>query len=347
MKTLRKILLPFSLLYGGIIDLRNWAYNNGFLTSTLFKTPTIVVGNLNMGGTGKSPQIEYLIRLLENNYRIAVLSRGYKRKSKGFQLANQNSSSWEIGDEPLQFYKKFSNIIIAVDSDRTQGIQELERMKNPPDIILLDDAFQHRKVKGGFNILLTTFGDLYIDDYILPAGNLRERRRGAKRAQIIIVTKCPNNLSKVKQNKIEQKLRLESDQTIYFSIIQYENFVINAVENIAIEKLPNYKVLLVTGISNCDPLIQFLVNNNVSYEHMKFADHHDFTLSDKQKIYDNFDSVESENKIILTTEKDYVRDFSMSKNQIYYLPIKTRFLNNEEEFNKQVLNNVRPITRNS
>lgn len=346
-KNLRKILLPFSLLYGVIIDLRNWVFNIGIIKSASFDTPTIIVGNLNVGGTGKSPQIEYLIRLLQKKYRVAILSRGYKRKSKGFQLANQNSSAEEIGDEPLQFYRKFSDNIVAVDSDRTRGIRELERLINPPDVILLDDAFQHRKVKGGFNILLTQWKDLYIDDYILPAGNLREKRKGAKRAEIIIVTKCPYDLSKKEQNNIELKLSLKNNQTIYFTGIEYNDFAIGAINNISIEKLNKYKVLLVTGIANPKPLIQFLVDKNISYEHLKFPDHHNYTLLDKKRIYSNLESMDSDKKIILTTEKDYVRGFSISQNQIYYLPIQTKLLNNEEEFNNQILSYVRSNTRNS
>jgi tetraacyldisaccharide 4'-kinase len=195
MNFLRKIVYPFAVLYGIITSIRNFLYDKNFLKSTKFKTPTLVVGNLSVGGTGKTPQIEYLIRLLQNDYKIAVLSRGYKRKSTGFIIADENASVELIGDEPFQYFKKFKNILICVDTDRTNAIQQLEKLENPPDIILLDDAFQHRKVDGGFNILLTDFNNLYVNDSMLPTGYLRENKSGAKRAQLIIVTKCPKTLS--------------------------------------------------------------------------------------------------------------------------------------------------------
>lgn len=341
MNKLRKILFPFSLLYGEVVALRNRAFDNGILASTTFSIPTIVVGNLNVGGTGKSPQIEYLIRLLNQDYKIAVLSRGYKRKLKGFQLSNVNSTAEEIGDEPLQFYRKFKNIIVAVDTDRSNGIFQLKKLKSSPDIILLDDAFQHRKVQGGLNVLLTAYGDLYVDDMILPAGNLREKRKGAKRAKIIIVTKCPGNLSKNERNSIIQKLKPELYQTIYFSKIEYNDSVISLNDKIDVSELNKYKILLVTGIANCDSLIQFLESKSIEFEHLKFPDHHNFTKLEKEKIIHNFDAMISDKKIILTTEKDYVRSFSNEKTQFYYLPIQTKFIDNEDDFNKQVLNYVR------
>ncbi len=172
---IRKILYPFSLLYGIITGIRNFLYNKNILKSTLFKIPTIVVGNLSVGGTGKTPQIEYLIRLLQNEYRIAVLSRGYKRKSKGFIIADKNVTADIIGDEPYQYFQKFLSIIVSVDANRRKGIQQLKELKSPPDIILLDDAFQHRRVEGGFNMLLTSYKNLYVDDVMLPTGNLREK----------------------------------------------------------------------------------------------------------------------------------------------------------------------------
>ena len=341
MKKLRKILFPFSLLYGEIVGLRNKAFEKGILTSTTFSIPTIVVGNLNVGGTGKSPQIEYLIRLLIENYKVAVLSRGYKRKLKGFQLADEKSTADQIGDEPLQFYKKFKNIIVAVDADRTNGIGQLQKLKSPPNIILLDDAFQHRKVDGGFNILLTTYGDLYVDDYILPAGNLREKREGAKRAKIIIVTKCPKNLTENEQFKITQKLKVELNQTVYFSTIIYADKIVGLKDEINVSKLDEYEVLLVTGIANSNPLTKFLESKSINFKHLKFPDHHNFSKSDKEKIIQDFEKLNVDKRIILTTEKDYVRSFSSEENQFYYLPIQTEFIDNEKDFNKQVLNYVR------
>jgi len=344
-KRLRKILFPFSILYGEIVEIRNKAFEKGMLSSNSFLTPTIVVGNLNVGGTGKSPQIEYLIRLLKG-YSLAVLSRGYKRKSKGFQLADKSSTVSQIGDEPLQFYRKFENIIVAVDTDRSNGIRQLEKLKKPLDIILLDDAFQHRKVKGGLNILLTSFGDLYADDFVLPTGNLREKRKGAERANIIIVTKCPDDLTKKRQSEIILKLNIEPRQSVYFSTIEYHHSVISSKNKISISELSAYKVLLVTGIANGDPLVNFLKEKNIDCKHLKFPDHHDFTELDKEKIMDTFDHIDSVKKILLTTEKDYVRSFSNHNKEFYYVPIQTKILEKEEEFNKQVLNYVRLNTVN-
>ena len=347
MNKLRKILYPFSLLYGELIKYRNIAYEKGIFTSVAFDIPIIVVGNLNVGGTGKSPQIEYLIRLLQNDYKIAVLSRGYKRKSEGFQLADRNSTSEQIGDEPLQFYRKFKDLIVVVDTKRVNGIKQLKNLKLPPNVILLDDAFQHRKVQAGLTILLTAYGNLYVDDTMLPTGYLREKREGAKRAQIIVVTKCPDKLSESEQYKISKKLKPELNQTVFFSTIAYNETIIGKNDEISISELNEYKVLLITGIANSKPLEEFLKSKNIEFKHLKFADHHNFTSSDKERIIQNFKNIQANKKIILTTEKDYVRTFSNDKNQLYYLPIKTKFIDNENDFNKLILNYVQQDSRNS
>ncbi|NOQ92153.1 MAG: tetraacyldisaccharide 4'-kinase [Flavobacteriaceae bacterium] len=347
MNKLRKILYPFALLYGEIVNIRNKAFDKGIFATAKFSIPTIVVGNLNVGGTGKSPQIEYLVRLLQKNYKIAVLSRGYKRKSKGFQLAVKNTTAKQIGDEPMQFHQKFNNIIVAVDTDRVNGINQLKKLKTPPNVILLDDAFQHRKVEAGFNILLTTYHNLYTDDIMLPAGNLREKSNGANRAQIIIVSKCPENLSETEQFKIAQKLKPKLDQTVFFSKIAYHNSVLNDESKIALAELKNYNVLLVTGIANANPLIKFLEKKEIQLKHLKYADHYSFSKSDKENIIFEFDKIHANKKIILTTEKDYVRGFSNINMPIYYLPIRTEFIENGDDFNKLILNYVQQNTRNS
>ena len=222
MNLLRKLLFPFAILYGFITGIRNFLFDKGVLKSYSFDVPIIAVGNLSVGGTGKTPQIEYLIRLLSPSYKVATLSRGYKRKSEGFVLADSTSNAEILGDEPFQFYKKFNNIQVAVDANRKNGIEKLLSQTNKPEVILLDDAFQHRKVKAGFYILLTSYDDLYSDDFILPTGNLRESRTGAKRANLVVVTKCPATLSPDEQNKIQAKLNLTSNQELYFSYIEYD-----------------------------------------------------------------------------------------------------------------------------
>lgn len=346
MDLIRKILIPFSFLYGEIVGLRNIAFDNGWFSSRRFDIPVIVVGNLNVGGTGKSPQIENLVRLLFENYRIAILSRGYKRKSKGFQLADKNSTANELGDEPLQFYKKFKNIYVAVDADRVNGITELQNLNLPPDIVLLDDAFQHRKVNAGFSILLTSYNDLYVDDYMLPTGFLREKKKGARRANLIVISKCPMNLTDKKKSEIIKKLNVCNNQSVFFSSITYNDKIIGWNDQIKISALREFSILLVTGIANSNPLIEFLDKSNLRFTHMKYKDHHDFTIQDKEKIISEFDNIEANKKIILTTEKDYVRSFSQENKNIYYLPIRSQIIEKEMEFNKLILNYVQKGKRN-
>jgi len=344
---LRKILYPLSLLYGEIVGMRNKAFDKGVFQTTFFAIPTIVVGNLNVGGTGKSPQIEYLIRLLKDDYKVAVLSRGYKRKTKEFQIADKNSTARQIGDEPLQFYKKFNDIIVAVDADRVNGINQLSLQEPKPKVVLLDDAFQHRQVQPGFVILLTSYGSLYVDDTVLPAGNLREKKEGAKRAQVIIVTKCPDQLTEDEQFEISKKLRPELHQTVFFTKIQYSDVVVGGGGKINLTELKNHRVLLVTGIANPKPLTGFLKGKNIDFKHIKFPDHHDFSRADLKKIDAELGAIKFDKKIILTTEKDYVRNFSEKDKNVYYLAIQTEFLDNEKDFNKIILNYVQRNTGNS
>ena len=348
MNRARKYLKPLSVLYEKIVKVRNDLYDNEVLKSTKFTVPTIVVGNLSVGGTGKSPMIEYLVRLLKNDYKVAILSRGYKRKTKGFLLANEQTKVSEIGDEPMQFYQKFKhdNVLVAVDANRVNGINKLLQLKNPPEVILLDDAYQHRKVQGGFNILLTPYNELYVDDSMLPSGDLRENSSGAKRAQVIIVTKCPEHLSEEEQFKISQKLQVEMHQTVYFSKIAYAEEIIGKNKQIPLKKIKEYTVLLVTGIAKTKPLTTFLEGENITFKHLKFKDHYNFKEKDIKRIRDEYQKNNSEKKIILTTEKDYVRTFADSDLKIFYLPIETKFLDFQESFNTKIKRYVGQSTRN-
>ncbi|MCF6349636.1 MAG: tetraacyldisaccharide 4'-kinase [Flavobacteriaceae bacterium] len=343
---IRKILKPISMLYGEVMSIRNKMYDKGRLKSTKFETPTIVVGNLSVGGTGKSPMIEYLVRLLKKDYKIAVLSRGYKRTTKGFQIATNISTAAQIGDEPLQFYKKFKDIIVAVDAKRVNGIEQLKNLENPPEIILLDDAFQHRKVSAGYYILLTPYDNLYVDDSMLPSGYLRENIEGAKRAQIIIVSKCPDNLSNKEQFEITKRLAVDLKQTVYFTKIDYATEVISKQQNIKVDHLKDYKILVVTGIAKTKPLTTFLTSKKISFIHLKFKDHYQFKQNDLDKIEQRYSKINTAKKIILTTEKDYVRTFENSKIVIYYLPIKTQFLDFKDSFNTKIQRYVEQSTRN-
>jgi len=330
MSFIRKIAFPISIVYWVVTSIRNRLFDNGLLKSTQFDIPVIAVGNLSVGGTGKTPQIEYLIRLLKNSKKIAVLSRGYKRKTSGFVLADTSSSANQIGDEPFQYYQKFKDIKVAVDEQRVHGIEQLLATTNPPEIVLLDDAYQHRKVKAGCYILLTAYDDLYADDYILPTGNLRESKSGADRAQVVIVTKCPENLSENEQQKIHQKLKLNANQELFFTCISYDDVVTDTINELPIEQLKDHGVLLVTGIANPKPLENFLKSKGIYFEHIEFPDHHNFSKTDVDKIKNAFGAMHSEKKLILTTEKDFVR---LKDNlQISCLKIKTKFINRQNDF---------------
>lgn len=337
MKLLRFLTFPFAILYDLITLIRNTLFDKEILKSTSFQIPIIAVGNLNVGGTGKTPQIEYLIRLLKDHYQLAVLSRGYKRKTKGFLVLNASHNANDVGDEPLQFYRKFSPVKVAVDADRVHGVQQLLLEQPVPEVILLDDAYQHRKIKAGYYVLLTKYKDLYIDDFVLPAGNLRERRKGAQRANVVIVTKCPPDLNQSAQELIRKRLKLLPSQHLFFSTIAYGT-AIQGAASIPVKELVNYTVVLVTGIANPTPLLEFLSSLGVPYDHMKFPDHYQFTKQDAQKMEERLYNIPHQNKLILTTEKDYTRLEGMVKT-VCYLPIETQFLNQEgKHFNTTILN---------
>lgn len=328
MSRIRKLLLPFSGFYYLISTLRNVFFNKGWLPSEKFSVPVIVIGNLNVGGTGKTPMVEYLIRNLQNKRHLAVLSRGYGRKTKGFLKADKNSNAEQLGDEPFQIFKKFPHIDLAVDADRRAGIHQLLKTNPKPDSFLLDDAFQHRYVKPDLSILLTAYGDLYTDDWLLPAGNLREPFRGAARADLIVVTKCPAQLLEKEKATISQKINPLPHQKLFFSTIAYAKNVRNNKEEIALQSLQNKKICLVTGIANPAPLVKFLKSNQLDFEHLKFSDHHNF----------NEEEINTFNKkeLILTTEKDFVRLENSIQTNCYYLPIEIQFLGDEVNFMRSV-----------
>lgn len=330
MKLLRKILFPIVPIYYLVTWLRNKCYDLGWKSSKSYETTVICVGNLSTGGTGKTPTIEYLIRLLEDQYKVATLSRGYKRETEGFIIADDNATAKTIGDEPFQFHEKFDTIVVSVDANRQNGIEQLIALKQP-DVILLDDAFQHRKVKAAFNILLTSYDNLYCDDIVLPTGNLREPRAGAKRADVILVTKCPASLSSSEKLEITKKLKPLENQQVYFSSILYSDTVFNPTESVMLEQLRGKKVTLVTGIANPKPLLDYLKSKSIDFEHLNFKDHHVFSSSEIEQLL--------QKEIVLTTEKDYVRlkaEFKSQSSQLWYLPI-TFKMDKEDEFNAQFL----------
>lgn len=328
MNFVRKILFPMAPIYYVITWLRNLCYDIGIFKSKSYNIPIICVGNLSAGGTGKTPMIEYLIRLLKSNYKVATLSRGYKRNTKGFFIADENSSALKIGDEPFQLHQKFKDVIVIVDGNRQNGIAKLLDLQESPEIILLDDAFQHRKVKAGLNILLTTYDKLYIDDFMLPTGNLREPKSGAKRAQIIVVTKCPNDLNEDEKQNIITKLKLLSTQEVFFSSIKYSETIYSSKINKPLLNLKQEKFILVTGIASPKLLLNYLKSNGYNYEHLNFTDHHNFT-DNELKMLNN-------KPLILTTEKDYMRlKDSIDSERLFYLPIESEIFN-KEKFDKLI-----------
>ncbi|MCW9038714.1 MULTISPECIES: tetraacyldisaccharide 4'-kinase [Altibacter] len=336
MKRFRFLLFPFSVFYGFVTGMRNYLYDRGWWESRLYKTPLVCVGNLSTGGTGKSPMIQYLLSFLLNDFTVAVLSRGYKRKTSGYLEVAMNSTVEEVGDEPLQIKQNFPNVTVAVCADRRTGVEKLEPSA---DVILLDDAFQHRKVRPSTSILLTSYSNLYLDDYLLPAGNLRESRLGAERADVILVTKCPEGVSYAKQQEIQFRMQLKPYQKLYFTRIGYDSFIYGKTETLSLEYLLDKPFTLVTGIANPKPLVDFLERKGYVFEHEKFSDHHDFSASEVKKL--------QKNDIILTTEKDYMRlQPKLQKFALYYLPIKTIFLNEQESFfqefiRKQIRNTLK------
>lgn len=331
MQLLRKIAFPFSLIYALVVYIRNFMYDTGVLSSKSYKTPTICVGNLSVGGTGKTPMIELLIALLPSR-KIAVLSRGYRRKTKGFMLANAESTAEQIGDEPLQIYSKFPNVHVAVDEDRQRGILNLEE-KIKPDLILLDDAFQHRKVRAKFYILLSAYDNLYKDDWYLPTGNLRDSKREAKRADIIIITKCPQNLSKAEQSRIITRITPMPSQEVLFSSLTYDDKIGGFNAGAMLTSLSEKNITLVTGIANPKPLISHLQRIGLNFTHLAFKDHHFFT--EKEIAFLNSKSH------VLTTEKDYMRCKDQIK-KLSYLPVRHTLI---DEGNKVLLSSLAGVLR--
>jgi tetraacyldisaccharide 4'-kinase len=332
MNVVRLALFPFAVLYGIITSIRNFLFDIGIIKSYSFNIPVIAVGNLRVGGTGKTPQIESLIRLLSPHYKVATLSRGYKRKSKGFILANAHSTARNLGDEPMQYYMKFPHIQVAVDADRCNGINQLLKQESKPQVILLDDAYQHRKVKAGFYILLTAYDDLYYQDFIVPTGNLRESRRSAKRADMIIVTKCPPAISQIAQHAIKKKIGL--DIPIFFSCIVYEDTLYNGTNTMAVADCKANENVLLAGIAKPKSFFEHLGAKKENT--IVFADHHHFSESDIMTIKNR-----AINKIVITTEKDFVRlQTPVLKEQLYYLPIKSQLISNQDSFDQIITNYV-------
>jgi len=353
---MRKLLLfPFSLIYGIVIVIRNWLYDLKVFRSVEFDIPVISVGNLSTGGTGKTPHIEYLIKLLTaNGYKVATLSRGYGRTSKGFLVGNKLSTSPEIGDEPLQFVNKFSDICVAVDENRVRGINEIKNRYPHTDVILLDDAFQHRAVKPGLSILLTDFYHLYAEDYLLPAGNLREPRKNARRADIIVVTKTRKVFSPITRQRLLDSLKPLAHQKLYMSFIRYGKItpVIKKECTFKTGK-PVNTIMMFAGIANTYPFEDHLKSQCVELIALTFPDHHEYSVNDINRIKKIWEDIYTKNKLLITTEKDYMRlrkpdIWELAVNlPIHYIPIEIDFHEGDkEEFDRQILDYVKRAKRN-
>ena len=352
-------LLPLSFLYGMGVRFRNMLFDTGILESRSFPIPVISVGNITVGGAGKTPHVEYLIRLLCETKRVSVLSRGYKRRTKGYLLASSSSTSLELGDEPYQMYLKYgSQVHVAVSANRCEGIERLcsDPETKDTDVILLDDAFQHRYVKPGVNILLVDYHRLIVYDKLLPAGRLREPKDGKRRADIVIVTKCPPDLRPMDFRVITKALNLYPYQKLFFTTIEYGDLItlFSNSRSLALSEITSdYEVLVLSGIASPQHLLCDIQKHTENVIPMTFRDHHIFTPKDIARINNTFDSLSSK-RIIITTEKDAARLVGLDglsddvRNHIYALPIKTTFLlEQQEQFDEFILSYVLKNSKDS
>jgi tetraacyldisaccharide 4'-kinase len=336
MELLRIFLFPLAALYGVIMRIRNKFFDWGLIKQVSFGKPVISVGNLCAGGSGKTPMTEYLIRLLNSNYQPATLSRGYKRKTKGFIIADGASAVAKIGDEPLQFARKFPDVIVAVDENRRRGIRNLLNLKEAPSVIVLDDAFQHRRVKPGLSILLTDYFKTYVHDQLLPLGMLREPVSGAKRAQAIVVTKSPRIFSPILRRQIIEELNPAPHQQLFFSYVKYVGIepVFDGVPAYPIGKRKPSAIFMVTGIANPSPMEEYLRSVSDELIMMTFPDHHEFSNQELAGIRQRFSDYHSREKIIVTTEKDAMR-FRNSETEQIFKNLPLYYLQIEHEFHKE------------
>ena len=357
---INKWLYPLAWIYSLIITLRNKLFDWGILPSEVFPVPVISVGNITVGGTGKTPHTEYLIDLLREKYRVAVLSRGYKRKTKGFILADENSNSDLIGDEPFQIYKKFPSTIVAVDANRRRGIRNLLNLpeNQKPDVILLDDAFQHRYVKPSLSILLSDINRPFYDDYLLPAGRLRENPNNYKRADFIIYTKCPESYTSDDYRIQTEKLNLQPHQQLFFSSYRYKNLlpvfpeVNSEPDRLELRPRNDVEILLVAGLANPSGLIEYVKKYFSDFQTIVFPDHHEFSYKDIQTMMNFIKNSDGKNKRIITSEKDAMRLVNNPfvpdemKSFVYYLPIEVNILFDDNLFKQKIENHVANFKRN-
>lgn len=340
LKSFRILLLPLALLFWFGIGLRNWLYNKKIFASSDFGLPVICVGNLSVGGTGKSPMVEYLLEHLKGRFKIATLSRGYKRKTKGYALAGEKTTALEIGDEPMLFHLKFPDVAVSVGEKRVEAIPQLLHDRPETQAIILDDAFQHRSIRAGLNILLTEQKNLFTRDFYLPTGDLRDLKSSYKRAELIVVTKCKPELTEEEKQDIINEIQPLSHQKIFFTAIEYGHPYHISTKK-ASELIENMEILLISGIANPEPLKHFLEERSETYHLMQYPDHYIFTVDDLKEIRKRFIELKTDRKMILTTEKDAVRLVKFSNDitdlPLFVIPIRHHFLYEEgEQFNALV-----------
>lgn len=336
LRSFRFLLFPFALLFGLGVIIRNYLYDKKIFKSATFNFPLICVGNLSVGGTGKSPMVEYIVDVLHSQFKIATLSRGYKRKTKGYVLANEDTTAIEIGDEPAQFHIKFPDISVAVGEERIVAVAQLLHDRPDTEVIILDDAFQHREINPGFNILLSECNDLFTRDFFLPVGNLRDQRSSYERAQVIVVTKCPADLSENEKQKAIEEIKPKRNQKVFFTTIDYYapyHIIHKEQRDITTED----EILLVCGIANPKSLKNYLAHQAGAFYLQAYGDHHIFTIDDLNEIKKKYNHIQATGKLIITTEKDAVRllkfDGQLHELPLYVLPVRHKFLfNGEPEF---------------
>jgi tetraacyldisaccharide 4'-kinase len=360
LKPLRKrigiITYPLAIIYGITISIRNRLFNYRILKSISFKIPVISVGNITVGGTGKTPHIEYLVRLLKDDYNVAVLSRGYKRKTKDFIIASGNTVPKDIGDEPLQMHLKFPGITVAVDRKRVHGIRQLQKKIEGLKVVLLDDAYQHRYVTPGISILLVDYHRPVFKDFLLPFGDLREKRHEIKRANIVIVTKSPKHLKPIEKRIWMKELNLYPYQSLYFTTLSYDVLIPVYGKNEKKIKLEDIskkspEILLISGIANPGILLKKVKEISKSIHEMAYKDHHDYTMNDAEQMVAAYEKLNFNNRIVITTEKDAVkiRNLHISNKEfrknLYYLPVKVEFLEDRKKFENDIRNYVKKNKR--
>ena len=336
------VLWPLSILYGLGVSIRNRLFNLGLLESKEFDVPIICIGNITIGGTGKTPHTESIINVLQKDHRVACLSRGYKRKTSGYILATENSTADEIGDEPKQIKNKFPDITVAVDADRVRGVKKLQQLPNPPDIIILDDGFQHRYVKADINILLIDYNRPIYKDHLLTLGRLREHHSALERANYVIITKCPSNITPIEKRIIYKNLKLKAYQELLFTTMKYGDITPLDGKSKYL-KNNNSVVLCVTGIAQPGPYQEPLKTLFGQVSFLTFPDHHRFTNNDIQKIIQEFNKMDQPDKYIFTTEKDATRLVSYEfpdeiRERMFYIPIEPEFLTSKDQLIKNIHN---------